>query len=63
MRETERRFQVLVEQFAVLERNLSTSQNAEERAELLEGMNAVLVIEELDHLILSIVCGYWLNEG
>jgi hypothetical protein len=63
MRETERRFQVLVEQFAVLERNLSTSQNAEQRAELLEGMNAVLVIEELDHLILSSVCGYWLNEG
>ena len=53
MRETERRFQVLAEQFAVLERNLSASQNAEQRAELLKRMNAVLIIEELDQLILS----------
>jgi hypothetical protein len=53
MPDTERRFQLLAEQFAVLEHNLSRSQNPERRAELLRGMNTVIVIEELDQLILA----------
>jgi len=53
MPESERRFQPLVEQFAVLEHNLSRSQNPERRAELLKGMNTVIVVEELDQLILG----------
>jgi hypothetical protein len=53
MPDTERRFQVLAEQFALLEHNLSVSENPEQRAELLKGMNTVIVIEELDQLILS----------
>jgi hypothetical protein len=53
MPETERRFQVLAEQFALLEHNLTVSENAEQRAELLKGMNIVIVIEELDQLILG----------
>jgi hypothetical protein len=53
MPDTERQFQVLAQQFAVLERDLSVSENAEQRAELLKGMNTVIVIEELDQLILG----------
>ena len=53
MPDTERRFQVLAEQFALLEHNLTVSENAEQRAELLKGMNIVIVIEELDQLILG----------
>jgi hypothetical protein len=50
---TEQRFQLLAEQFKVLEHNLSVSQNAEQRQELLQAMNTVIVIEELDQLILA----------
>jgi hypothetical protein len=50
---TEQRFEVLAKQFKVLEHNLSVSRNAEQRAELLKGMNTVIVIEELDQLILA----------
>jgi hypothetical protein len=50
---TEQRFEVLAKQFKVLEHNLSVSRNAEHRAELLKGMNTVIVIEELDQLILA----------
>jgi hypothetical protein len=53
MADTQQRFQMLAEQFAVLEHNLSVSQNAEQRAEVLKGMNTVIVIEELDQLILA----------
>jgi len=53
MPDTQRRFEMLAEQFAVLEHNLSASQNAEQRAEVLKGMNTVIVIEELDQLILA----------
>jgi len=53
MPDTERRFELLARQFAVLEHNLSVSRNAEQRAELLKGMNTVIVIEELDQLILA----------
>jgi hypothetical protein len=53
MSDTQERFQMLAQQFAVLEHNLSVSQNAEQRAELLKGMNTVIVIEELDQLILA----------
>ena len=53
MPDTDRRFQLLAEQFKVLEHNLRVSQNAEQRAELLKGMNTVIVIEELDQLILG----------
>jgi len=60
MLDTQQRFQMLAEQFAVLERNLSVSQNAEQRAELLKGMNTVIVIEELDQLILANQT--WLNS-
>jgi hypothetical protein len=51
MADTEQRFELLAKQFAVLERNLSASPNAEHRAELLKGMNTIIVIEELDQLI------------
>jgi hypothetical protein len=47
MSDSERRFQLLAEQFAVLEHNLSVSENPQQRAELLKGMNTVIVIEEL----------------
>jgi hypothetical protein len=50
---SEKRFQLLAEQFKVLEHNLSVSQNAEQRQELLKAMNTVIVIEELDQLILG----------
>ncbi len=53
MPDTQQRFLMLAQQFAVLERNLSVSQNAEQRAEVLKGMNTVIVIEELDQLILA----------
>jgi len=53
MRDTEHRFELLAKQFKVLEHTLSVSRNAEQRAELLEGMNTVIVIEELDQLILA----------
>jgi hypothetical protein len=53
MSDTEQRFEVLAKQFKVLEHNLSVSRNAEHRAELLKGMNTVIVIEELDQLILA----------
>jgi hypothetical protein len=53
MSHTEQRFELLAKQFRVLEHNLSVSRNAEQRAELLEGMNTVIVIEELDQLILA----------
>ena len=53
MRDTEQRFELLAKQFKVLERTLSVSRNAEQRAELLKGMNTVIVIEELDQLILA----------
>ena len=53
MPDTEQRFELLAKQFRVLEHNLSVSRNAEQRAELLEGMTTVIVIEELDQLILA----------
>jgi hypothetical protein len=53
MPDTEQRFELLAKQFKVLEHNLNVSRNAEQRAELLEGMNTVIVIEELDQLILA----------
>jgi hypothetical protein len=53
MPDTEQRFELLAKQFKVLEHTLSASRNAEQRAELLEGMNTVIVIEELDQLILA----------
>jgi hypothetical protein len=53
MPDTEQRFELLARQFRVLERNLSASRNAEQRAELLKGMNTVIVLEELDQLILT----------
>ena len=52
MPDTEQRFELLAKQFKVLEHNLSVSRNAEQRAEVLKGMNAVIVIEELDQLTL-----------
>jgi hypothetical protein len=53
MPDTERQFELLAKQFKVLEHNLSVARNAEQRAELLEGMNTVIIIEELDQLILA----------
>ena len=53
MSHTEQRFQLLAEQFKVLEHNPSVSRNAEQRQELLKAMNTVIVIEELDQLILG----------
>jgi hypothetical protein len=53
MRDPQQCFQMLAEQFKVLEHDLRLSRNAEQRAELLKGMNTVLVIEELDQLILA----------
>jgi hypothetical protein len=49
----EQRFQLLAEQFKVLEHNLSVSRNADQRQDLLKAMNTVIVIEELDQLILG----------
>jgi hypothetical protein len=60
MRDTEQRFELLAKQFKVLEHNLSESRNAEQRAELLEGMNTVIIIEELDQLILA--NQFWLDS-
>jgi hypothetical protein len=48
MRETEQTFHLLAKQFEVLEHDLQASQSAEQRAELLRRMNALIVIEELD---------------
>lgn len=53
MPDTENRFELLAKQFKVLEHDLSASRNAEQRAELLEGMNTVIIIEELDQLIIA----------
>ena len=53
MPDIEKRFELLANQFKVLEHNLGESRSAEQRAELLEGMNTVIVIEELDQLILA----------
>ena len=53
MPDTKQRFELLAKEFKVLERNLSVSRNAEQRAELLEAMNTVIVIEELDQLVLA----------
>ena len=58
MPDTQRRFQMLVEQFKVLEHNLSEARNAEQRAEVLKVMNTI--IEELDQLILADQT--WLNS-
>jgi hypothetical protein len=52
MPDTEKRSNWLADQFAVLEKNLRAAPSAEQRAELLKRMNAVIVIEELDQLIL-----------
>src|SRR5712671_7692190 len=60
MADTQQRFQMLAEQFKVLEHNLRVSRNAEQRAEVLKGMNTVIVIEELDQLILANQT--WLNS-
>ena len=49
----QQRFQILAEQFKALEHNLRVSRNAEQRAEVLKGMNTVIVIEELDQLVLA----------
>ena len=48
MPDTEQTFHLLAKQFEVLEHNLRASQSAEQRAELLKRMNALIVIEELD---------------
>jgi hypothetical protein len=48
MPDTEQTFHSLAKQFEVLERNLRASQSAEQRAELLKRMSALIVIEELD---------------
>jgi hypothetical protein len=53
MPDTRQRFQMLAEQFAVLEHNLSVARNADQRAEVLKGMNTVIVIEELDQVVLA----------
>lgn len=53
MLDPERQFELLAKQFKVLEHNLRVSKSAEQRSELLEGMNTVIVIEELDQLILA----------
>ena len=51
MADTEKKFQLLADQFAALEKSLIAAQSAEQRAQLLKRMNAVIVIEELDQLI------------
>ena len=53
MPDTERRFQVLAEQFAVLEKNLRDCTDQERRRELLSAMLIVIVNEELDQLVLN----------
>jgi len=52
MPDTEKKFQLLADQFAALEKSLTAAQSAEQRAQLLKRMNAVIVIEELDQFIL-----------
>jgi hypothetical protein len=47
------KFHLLADQFAMVEKNLRVAQSAEQRAELLRRMNALIVIEELDQLILA----------
>jgi hypothetical protein len=53
MPDTKQKFHLLADQFAVLEKNLRAAESAEQRAELLRKMNALIVIEELDQLILA----------
>jgi hypothetical protein len=49
MPDSQKRFQVLADQFEVLENNVSECQNQEQRRELLREM--LVVIEELDQLV------------
>ena len=49
MPDSQKRFQVLADQFEVLEGNVSECQNQEQRRELLREM--LVVIEELDQLV------------
>jgi hypothetical protein len=51
MPDSQKRFQVLADQFKVLEGNVSECQNQEQRRELLREM--LVVIEELDQLVSS----------
>jgi hypothetical protein len=51
MPDRQKRFQVLADQFKVLEGNVSECQNQEQRRELLREM--LVVIEELDQLVSS----------
>jgi hypothetical protein len=53
MSDPQQRFQMLAQQFQVLERNLCRCQNPEQRWGLLKEMNVVLVLEELDQFILA----------
>jgi hypothetical protein len=48
MLDAEQTFNLLAKQFEALEDNLRASQSADQRAELLKRMNALIVIEELD---------------
>jgi hypothetical protein len=59
MPDKQQRFQMLAQQFQVLEHSLRVSRDADRRVELLEGMTTVLVIEELDQL--SLVNHSWLD--
>jgi hypothetical protein len=49
MPDSQKRFQVLADQFQVLENNVGECQNQEQRRELLREM--LVVIEELDQLV------------
>ena len=49
MPDSQKRFQVLADQFEVLENNVSECQNQEQRRELLREM--LVVIEEIDQLV------------
>jgi hypothetical protein len=49
MPDSQKRFQVLADQFNMLEGNVSECQNQEQRRELLRDM--LVVIEELDQLV------------
>ena len=49
MPDSQKRFQVLADQFKVLEGNVSECQNQEQRRELLREM--LVVIQELDQLV------------
>jgi hypothetical protein len=51
MPDRQKRFQVLADQFKLLEDNVSECQNQEQRRELLREM--LVVIEELDQLVSS----------